>query len=252
MGIFDYFSAEQRIARKRAGCLKKLTNMYYQKGDRLYAADIAAELAAAGDKESVLVLLARFEHISPSSTIDQEEKRYVHDLLVGLGEPVVETIQTYVRKSQKGVYWPLRVIGSLLSKDAFIAFLADVIENTDTDYWRSPDKKVGLMRMAADLPDPRLALASLPFVADADESVRFQAVEALLAQAELPELASHLTERLAGAEESLRIRLRIAAGFAERGWVVPEEMVEAVRGHLPEGHHLTKERRVAGPQNTTS
>ena len=37
MGLADYFSKEAKVQRTRAGCLKKLTNMYYQSADRLDA-----------------------------------------------------------------------------------------------------------------------------------------------------------------------------------------------------------------------
>jgi hypothetical protein len=47
-----------------------------------------------------------------------------------------------------------------------------------------------------------------------------------------PECVSSLIEALAE-EESLRVRNRIAFGLADRGWPIPEELVETVQKALP-------------------
>ena len=117
MGLFDYFSKEAATERKRERCRKKLTNMYYQKADRLASAEGAYELAREGDIESIRVLLARFEHLCPSHTIDREEKEYVVELLVSLEDPAVEQIVDYCRKTAKGIYWPIQVLEELWPHD---------------------------------------------------------------------------------------------------------------------------------------
>lgn len=244
MGLFDYFSKEAAQERKRNGCLKKLTNMYYQPAERYYAADVAAELVAGGDKEAIHVLLTRFEHIAPSSTNDQEEKKYVHDKLVGLGEPIVETLQQYILTTDKAVYWPMRVLGSLWTRSRFEEFLAEVLTSMDPEYVRNPEKKIGLMRMAADHPNPVVAEALKPFLADTNETVRYQTVEALVDQGDKAEgLYEAFLPRLVD-EESLRIVNRIGELFAEKGWSLEGADTEAVRNNLGTHFRLSKDGKI--------
>ncbi|TVQ95857.1 MAG: HEAT repeat domain-containing protein [Deltaproteobacteria bacterium] len=247
MGLFDYFSAEASGARKRKACLKKLSNMYYQKADRLAAAEMAADLAARGDREAIGVLLHRFEHLAPSTTNDREEKKFVHDLLVSLGEPAAEVTREFIRTTDNPVYWPLRVIRNLSGKDAYLDFLADLLRSMDTEYVRDPEKKRNLMMIADDHPHPDIHQALLPFVADEDETVRFNAIQTL-ANAQRADgvdgLRESLQPRLAGEEESLRVARRIAEIFAEQGWTIDEDAREAVASELHEDFKLVNGRVV--------
>lgn len=245
MSIFNYFSKEASQARKRKSCHKRLTNMYYQPAERYHAADVATGLAAEGDMEAVYVLLARFEHLAPSSTNDQEEKKYVHDKLVALGEPIVETIKTYVLETDKPVYWPMRVLGSLWSRARFEKFLAEVLESNDPEYVRNPEKKIGLMSLAADYPNPEIATALLPFLADINETVRFQTVEALIEQGDNAEgLREAMLPRLID-EESLRIANRIGELFADKKWTTSELDQESLRAALGSNIKLNKDSTLA-------
>ena len=60
---------------------------------------------------------------------------------------------------------------------------------------------------------------------------RFAAVTATFAmddESSVPGLAEALA-----AEESLRIRNRIAQGLMDRGWIIPEDLRETFRAELP-------------------
>lgn len=232
MGLFDYFSKDSANARKRAGALKKLTNMYYQQADRMASADVAFELAEGGDVEAIRVLLARFEHLCPSTTVDGEEKEYVVNLLVALGDKGIETVTEYCRTTSKPIYWALRVLEKLWPREMLGDFVAEVLEATDNDYWRDPEKKVGLMQAAAGFPSERISRALLPFVEDHTEEVRYGAVDALLARDF--DARDVLLARLAGGEESLRVLQRLARGFVDKGWDLGDA-TDAVVGHLPVG-----------------
>ncbi len=237
MGLFDYFSKEAATERKRERCRKKLTNMYYQKADRLASAEGAYELAREGDIESIRVLLARFEHLCPSHTIDREEKEYVVELLVSLEDPAVEQIVDYCRKTAKGIYWPIQVLEELWPHEKVSDFLAEILEATDTDYWRDPEKKVGLVQLAGEHESERVGLALLPFVEDHSEEVRFTAVDNILNR-NIEGTHGKLLPRLAGEEESLRIVNRIANGFADKGWSVGDRADE-VKPRLPAALEIT-------------
>lgn len=241
MGLFDYFSKDAANARTRERALKKLTNMYYQQADRMAAAESVFHLAEQGDQEAVKVLLKRFEHLCPSTTVDREEKDYVVELLVGLGDTGVETIIAYCKKTSKAIYWPLKVLEKLWSKDLYAEFIAEVLEGTDNGYWRDPEKKIGLAQLAAKLDDPRVQDAMVPFVEDHTEEVRLAAFETLFAAGDAyrEPLLNRLVE-----EESRRSKKLLASGFAERGWSVAEH-AEHLAGTLPQGFRVNGGKIVA-------
>jgi hypothetical protein len=68
-----------------------------------------------------------------------------------------------------------------------------------------------------------------------DEGVRYAAAEALvrLGQEE-PAREPLIAQFLSDAEESLRLRLQISEGFAERGWLVGKQHRPAFDRKLPD------------------
>lgn len=247
MGLFDLFTKGDPAEKKREAALKKLTNMYYQKIDRMAAAESCAELARAGDSEAIAILLRRFEHLAPNTTSDREEKEYVVNLLVDLGAPAVAPIEAYVKRTAQPVYWPMLVLENLLDDDRFADLYADVLRATDNDYHRDPERKLGLVQGAGERTTDAVRDALLPFLDDHHEDVRHAAVDSLLRvtdkRVEAGDAGAEdtartaLVERLGGEEESIRIRSRILEAFARRGWSV-EDRAELVRQHLVSGYRL--------------
>jgi hypothetical protein len=235
MGLLDYFKKDAADVRKRERCRGRLTNMYYQQADRMAAADQAYELALQGDEEAVNVLLVRFEHLCPSTTVDREEKEHVVNLLVALGDKAVPAIESYCLTLRKPIYWPVRVLEDLWPRERVDGFLADVLEKTDNDYWRDPEKKIGLLQMVSAIPGDRITRALLPFVDDQLEEVRFKAVDALVQRA--ADVRDVFLPRLAGEEESGRIIARLTEAFAERAWSV-QGHEQALAPRLPRGFRV--------------
>ena len=80
-----------------------------------------------------------------------------------------------------------------------------------------------------------------PYLADMDEGVRFAAAESLL-RLKNEEVARDALLQLfvSDTEESLRLRIRIAEGFAELGWLV-HGYRGGVEKKLPDGFQLDRE-----------
>jgi HEAT repeat protein len=243
MGLFDYWSKDKQGERKRAAAHKKLTNMYYQKVDRLVAADTMAGMGAEGDDEAIKILLVRFEQQAQNSTIDREEKNYVHDLLVDLGDRAVDVVSAYVRTTDRAVWWPLQVLENVLEGAEFVALLADLLETTDIDYVRNPEKKLGLVQYAATMGVPSLVDPLARFIADHDETVRFNAADVLAKFAGErggPIFAARLADP---EEESGRIRKRLCEALADLGTSTGEH-AEALGTRLADGFDLDDTGRV--------
>lgn len=239
MGLFDYFSKDAAAKRRKESCEKKLSNMFYQKQDRMAAAEIAADLVRQGDDDGIRILLVRFDHSAQNTTVDAEEKNYVVDLLVSLGDRVAEPIAAHVRRSHKPVYWSIRVLEELWSRDKVGAFLAEVLEATDNGYWRDPAKKIGLIQIAEAYSDDRLGEALVPFLDDHTEEIRFKTIDCMLRN-DYAAAQSALVERMAsGEEEANRVKARLAEGLAQKAWDLGEH-TEAVTQNLPAGFRVTK------------
>jgi hypothetical protein len=216
MGLADYFSKEAKVQRTRAGCLKKLTNMYYQSADRLDAAQNAAALVRGGDMASIRVLLARFEHIAPNYTTDQQEKQFTFDVLVDLGSVVTDEVAAYAQTTKSSPHWALKVLARFWSLEKRRAFVLEQLRGMDNGYWRSPDRKFAMLEEAAELLDDEVATALLPFVDDHHEDARIQAISALFAQKFEP--ARQVMVARLEVEESQRISRIILDGFITLGW----------------------------------
>jgi hypothetical protein len=79
------------------------------------------------------------------------------------------------------------------------------------------------------------------YLGDMDEGVRFTTVEALLSLKSEETARDKLLELfVSDAEESLRLRIRIADGFAELGWLVHGHR-GGVEKKLPDGFQLDRE-----------
>ncbi len=242
MGLVDYCSKDATLARRKDKAKKKITNMYYQQADRLATADSLFELAEAGDVDGIKILLARFEHLCPSTTVDREEKDYVVKLLVALGDKSVPPIEEYCRKRTKPIYWPLQVLVELWPREKLADFIGEILEDMDNDYWRDPEKKVGLMDIASQYDTERISNAMVQFVADHHEDIRYAASTTLLARD--IDLSETFAARLAGGEESLRVLLLIAKGFSEKGWALGKHS-DAVSASPPQGFKVAGGKLVA-------
>jgi hypothetical protein len=80
-----------------------------------------------------------------------------------------------------------------------------------------------------------------PYLADMDEGVRFATAEALLSLKSEEVARDKLLELfVSDSEESLRLRIRIADGFAELGWLVQGHR-GGIEKELPDGFQLDRE-----------
>ena len=181
MALFGLFKKDDRSKdeKLRDKAATKIGNMFYQTADRVAAIDQMAQFAANGDEIAVKIMLSRFENLAPSTTIDRDEKQYTHDLLVDLGDRAEGVVRKYIQTTAKPVYWAMQVLRNRLSLQDYIAFLTELLDNEEPDYVRDPEKKTGLVQMAAEFNDETLGRTVVRFIEDHHENVRFYAIEAV-------------------------------------------------------------------------
>jgi hypothetical protein len=251
MGLFDLFVDKEKAEQKRLRKLKKtLTHMYVQAAERQYAVEQLRELSTA---EATAVLLARFQETNPNHTTDADEKEYVFQVLVDLGRrgevDVVQVVVDHLKAIEENINWPLKVLIELVSPEKMVEVVIELLSEAKLGYQRNPEKKRELMLRAGDFKDRALAEALTRFLGDDNETIRFLAVDALMAQEEEDIAKEPMIECLC-VEDSLRTQQKLAEIFAERPqWRIPEERKEEVEANLPKGFGVHRERHVYRKRN---
>ena len=237
MGLFDRFRknapANPKPAKSELARFERLVST--KLSQELDRQDAIQQLSRMGTAESVSVLLKRFNwHLDPSIT-DQDEKEMALEGIVAAGETALEPIREYCRRAES-LTWALKALERIVDTNRFADELLTLLDLFDTEYVRNPEPKVQLLNSLSAFPSDEVRTALEPFLEDAGESVRFAAVAAVFAMSNAessPSLLAALEH-----EESLRIRNRIAQGFAERRWQVASSLQELCRQHLPPGYRL--------------
>jgi hypothetical protein len=239
MGLFDFLGkkkddgapkkkSEREIARLGRLVQNKLSQNY----DRQEAIE---ELGKMATPEAAAALLKRFDWTMDPSITDQEEKDSAVRGLVAAGEAALDPIRAYCKRAES-LTWPLKALRRIVPEDRYQDELLGLLDEFDTEYRRNPEPKVQLLNGLEDYQGDEVREAVEPFLQDASEPVRFAAVTTVYAigSAEsIPALIAALEE-----EESLRIKNRIAQGFADRRWQVPPELQGVARESLPDLYTL--------------
>lgn len=244
MGLFDFFGGKGGGLQRT---IAKANNKHAQSVDRWKAMEA---LRDDGSDEAIVGLLRRFTFIYDKSIEDEQEKQWVHDTLVGLGEGVLGPVEHALLKSET-IAWPLRVLKDVANHEQAWTILEKVIAANDAEYVRDPSKKIQLITfIGEEFLDPRAAKALVQYLEDMDETVRFNTVEALLHQKDEEAGREPLLKLLTNEkEESRRIKIRILDGFAELGWNTHgyKGTVEKLCEEIGRGHSIDGKGRVRKP-----
>lgn len=235
MGVFDLFSKDSRELRAREKNVSRAINKYAQSPDRLRALQA---LRDDGSPEALYGLLRRFGMMYDKTIDDEQEKEWVFEALAEKGSAVLGPLKKYFFAAES-ITWPLRLLDKVVAtKEETIALLEEILARHEPGYERDPTKKIQLMNHLAGLKHPRVSPLVLPYLGDMDEGVRCAAVEALVRQADEASARGPLLEHFVSAQEdSLRIRLRIADGFADLGWTLGDQRA-AVEKRLPDAFQI--------------
>jgi|tagenome__1003787_1003787.scaffolds.fasta_scaffold20965402_2 hypothetical protein len=239
MGLFDLLlSKDKRGERARTRNVQRALNKYAQSADRMKALEA---LADDGAEDALYGLLRRFGMMYDKTIEDEQEKEWVFETLCEKGPAALPAVKRYLF-SAESISWPLRLLDRLApDKDQEIAMLEEVVARHEPGYERDPTKKMQLLSHLASLRHPKAAALCAPYLKDMDEGVRYTAVEALIRQKNESVAREPLLELFTSdAEESLRIRLKIAEGFVDVGWLV-QGYRPGVERKLPETFTLDRE-----------
>ncbi|MSP63665.1 MAG: HEAT repeat domain-containing protein [Myxococcales bacterium] len=243
LGLFDLFSGG-----KGSSPLKKLVgranNKDAQSVDRWKALE---QLRDAGTDEAIAGLLRRFSFVYSKSIEDEQEKDWVHDQLVAFGQKALPEVERSLI-SAESISWQLKVLAHVAEHDQSWAILEKVIAANDNEYVRDPSRKIQLITfLGEEFKDPRAARALPQYLEDMDEGVRFNTVEALLAQEDEEAAREPLLKLLTDEkEESRRVKIRILDGLADAGWNTHgwKGQVEKLCDEIGRGHSIDGKGRI--------
>lgn len=237
MGLFDFFKksegGEKTVSPRE---LARLTRLVSSKLTQNYDRQEAiGQLAAMKTPDAARVLLKRFDFTMDPSITDQEEKEAAAEGILAAGEGAIKHVRGYCSTAES-LTWPMKILRKLVPEDHYVDELLELLEQFDTEYVRNPEPKVQLITALDAYPREEVRLGVEPFLGDVNENVRFHAVGTSFAMGD-PAACGPLVKALV-AEESLRVRNRIATGLLERGWIVPEASRDACGAALPDGFKL--------------
>jgi hypothetical protein len=217
MGLFDMLSKEGRKAGSLKKNLARASNKDAQSTDRMRALEVLRE---DGSDEAIYGLLRRFSFVYDKTIEDEQEKEWVESVLIDMGERVTPMLTRYLHHAES-ISWPLRILDKVAAPDQIYAILTELTERNEPGYTRDPSKKIQMLTYMGEHKDPRMSAMLAPYLEDMDEGVRFKTVESLVKQKN-EEIAREplLKHFCKPEEESGRIKLRIAEGFAELAWEV--------------------------------
>lgn len=237
MGLLDFlFDKDKNSERNLQKQEKKITNMFVQAPERQYAIQ---ELRELGTTEAVWVMLQRYNENNSNTTVDIEEKELVFASLVRMAKSsdadVIGQIKRYVLEKDVKINWPMKALNELLPEQEYVDFMVEVLQTCDTAYQRTTEKKQELMLRAIDVSSPALAEQIGRFLSDSNETIRFLAFDAALAQKEPAPLCEAFFAQLID-EDSERIRQKVIPAIIGRhDLVVPEGLREVLQEMLPTG-----------------
>lgn len=234
MGIFDFLKGKSApppggaapVDKKVAGHAKVAADKRAQTYDRLEALQALADMKSA---DAARALLKRFTFSIDPSITDQEEKDVAYQGVIAAGEAAVPAIRDFCVKAEV-LTWPLKILRELLDDDAYRAEVLDLLGRFDTEYARNVEPKLQTIMALEDVVSDEVRVAVEPFLDDVNETVRFHAVQTIFLQesdASVPAIA-----RMLAAEESVRIKNKVAEGLVQRAWTIPADQRDAVRQAL--------------------
>ena len=227
-GLFDKKSDLEKFA-------ERAQNRRAQAIDRWEAIQALSRMRTS---EAVEALLPRFTFYVDPSITDQEEKDAAFDGIVATGAAAVAPVTAFLRKADS-ISWPVKILERLVSPETVTATMIGLLADMDTEYERDPQRKIQALATLEERTHPGIADAVVRFLQDSNETVRFHAAGALLAQ---PDADAHREAllRCFCSEQSVRVRNRILDGFAAHGWDVGDKAAE-VKSRLPAGYSLDRQ-----------
>ena len=185
-------------------------------------------LLSDGSPLALRGVLKRFAANASGHIADEDEKKWLEDQLVEVGDDALEPLADYVR-SEEQITYALRAYRRIAGDEATVAFLLGVLNHYGPDDYRSSEAKVQVIgELAHDAADPRVLPGLVPFLHDHSDEVRWAVLDLIEAAAREGRLPADLQAASAQALGAMilsddnrpRIERRAAELLCEHEWPV--------------------------------
>lgn len=215
MGFFGLF-AKKSALEKHA---ERTANKRAQAQDRWESIQALGKMATGGEDAersgAVAALLERFTFYVDPTITDGEEKDEAFRWVCEAGEVAIEPIRAAMRKHES-LSWPLKCLEALRTEEQVVDEMVALLGTMSTEYQRDPQRKLQLLGTLEHKQHPKIAEGVAPFFEDVNETARFHAAAAALAQENAAEVLPKLLAALAD-EDSVRVKVRVLEQMSERG-----------------------------------
>lgn len=218
---------------------KKLKNKVLQKyGDPSSRQKAIAQLGQLKCPEAVGSLLARFTVSVEPSTVDQDEKDQVFELIRSSGRDAVEPIKEFLLGNDLASSWAVRLLSSLLPEPEAVGTFIEMLEKVGAGYVRNPEKKLVLIHHLTGKDDPRIAEVLRPLLDDMSDEVKIAALTALGPLRHEP-AREPMLRLLTAPDTARRVQMAAITAISESGFGV-QGFREKVEEHLPPNYFVDK------------
>ena len=172
MGFMDLFNRGPLSEKKIEKITKLACNPFAQPDVREMQ-----RLLAEGTPTALRAALKRFAANAHGGIADEEEKEWLTEKLLALGEPIVEPLEHYIQ-SQKQLSHALQTYEQLVGKDAATEFLLGTLEKFGPESHREDEAKKQIILHLAEGLDRLDELERLaPFLFDHSDDVRWTVLD---------------------------------------------------------------------------
>ncbi len=225
MGLFDIFGKKNPAGAlaKHAARLADKRSMAPDRWEAIQA------LIKIDSEEAIEAMLPRFGYYADPTITDHEEKETIFNAIVSRGSAAEAPLRRFIARAES-LSWPLKMLDRVLPEEQVLSLLLELLAKMGTEYERDPQRKLQVLAELEQRRGSAVVAAVLPFFEDVNETARFHAIGAALAQQDAEEVRQPL-EQLLAREESMRVKARVLEGFMQRGWTLTPEAA----GRLPDG-----------------
>lgn len=231
MALFGLFGDGKLSPAKIDKIAKLAANPFAQPDVRMREME---RLLNDGSPEALRGVLKRFAANASGHIADEEEKQWLEEELVEVGEPALMPLRNFIGSEDKLTY-ALRAYRGIAGDDEAVRFFVETLERFGPDDHRAVEAKLQLVHELGELvADPRVLPALVPFVLDHSDDVAWAVLDRLdaafeaktLSEALIETLRAHLTEIASATDEGPRLQRRAVETLAAREWQLTHELAE--------------------------
>lgn len=231
MGFLGLFGGGDMSDRRIDKSAKLAANPFAQPDVRMREMQ---RLLNDGSPSALRGVLKRFTANASGHIADEDEKKWLENALVDVGEDALEPLRAFI-KTEQALTYALHAYERIAGADETVRFYLEVLNGFGPDDHRSSEAKTQMIHALAEhLDDPRVMQGLLPFVLDHADEVRTAVLDlldtaadkGLVTDAMLASLAEPFGILVCDGTVGPRVQRRATELLEKRTWAVGGEAEE--------------------------